>query len=218
MNWLRWGVLFVAAVFAVVVWQIGGIPEYCGSGVSGDCEYPLLPIGVILFASIALLPLVGIPVSPLWVAGGATLGIPAGVGIALVGLFCNLAIAFWLAHHSLRAFIKSWLDRRGWSLPNVDSTTSYRLTLLVRVTPGLPLFAQNYLLGVAGVPFPAYIWVSMAVQGAYAIAFVVFGEAALSGRLGILVTALLAIAALAILFSLVLKRLKSRTIVTHEPP
>ena len=170
-----------------------------------------------LFASIALLPLLGVPVSPLWVASGALLGVSAGLAVALLGLVCNLAIAYWIAHYGLRSFITDWLHRRGWSLPAVRSITSVKLTLLVRVTPGLPLFAQNYLLGIAGIPFRSYLWVSMAVQGAYAAAFVVFGEAALSGQVGMLITALLLLAAMALLFSNVLSHLKSNSAGTHDP-
>jgi high-affinity Fe2+/Pb2+ permease len=57
----------------------------------------------------------------------------------------------------------------------------------------------------------------MAVQGAYAAAFVVFGKAALSGRISIVITALLLLVALALLFSNVLSRLKSNSAGTHEP-
>jgi uncharacterized membrane protein YdjX (TVP38/TMEM64 family) len=50
------------------------------------------------------------------------------------------------------------------------------------VTPGTPFFIQNYLLGLAGVPFGKYVIVSCIVTWIYTAAFVLFGDALLQGK------------------------------------
>jgi uncharacterized membrane protein YdjX (TVP38/TMEM64 family) len=41
---------------------------------------------------------------------------------------------------------------------------------ILRVTPGVPLCIQNYLLGLAGVKFARYLLLSLPAQAAYALA------------------------------------------------
>jgi uncharacterized membrane protein YdjX (TVP38/TMEM64 family) len=72
------------------------------------------------------------------------------------------------------------LSQFGYTLPDFDvkKEGAVRLTLLVKFMPGLPGFAKNYLLAMAGVPFALYFIVSMAISGVYGAALVVLGESA----------------------------------------
>jgi uncharacterized membrane protein YdjX (TVP38/TMEM64 family) len=56
------------------------------------------------------------------------------------------------------------------------------LIVLLRVTPGVPFPVQNYLLGLAGVPFGKYLLVSSLIQCPINAAFILFGDALLQGR------------------------------------
>ena len=54
--------------------------------------------------------------------------------------------------------------------------------MILRVTPGIPFFAQNYLAGLADVPFGKYLLVSCLIAVPMNIAIMLFGDALLHGR------------------------------------
>ena len=72
-----------------------------------------------------------------------------------------------------------WL---GYKLPEVSEANHRGLVILVRVTPGPPYVLQSYLLGLAGIPFPTYFFISWVISSSYACAFVMFGDALMQGR------------------------------------
>ena len=129
-----------------------------------------------LFLAIAFLPLVGMPASPLLIAAGIRLGTALGFVLVLGALLVNLTAGYWLARRWMRVPLTRWLERRGYKIPQLTPADETQFILLFRVTPGVPLFVQNYLLGLAGVNFRRYLLVSLPVQAAYALAFVWFGQ------------------------------------------
>lgn len=141
------------------------------------------------FAAMAVLPAIGFPVTPFFILAGATFGVAVGLGGSLLALLANFSLCFWLARSGLRPGISRLLERFGVDLPDFEERQerALRFVLMVKFTPGVPAFAKNYLLGVTGVPFGMYLWVSMLVTGVYAAAFVVLGESVLehdAGRAG----------------------------------
>jgi uncharacterized membrane protein YdjX (TVP38/TMEM64 family) len=64
----------------------------------------------------------------------------------------------------------------------VKSGGATDLIILLRVTPGVPFPVQNYLLGLARVPFGKYLLFSCLVQLPTNTAFILFGDALLQGR------------------------------------
>jgi uncharacterized membrane protein YdjX (TVP38/TMEM64 family) len=132
------------------------------------------------FAVIALLPAVGVPLTPLFILAGATFGVRLGLVGTWLALAANLALCYWIAQSGLRPRIESLLRRFSYKLPNFKEArrNAVRFTLAVKLMPG-PQFAKNYLLGVANVPFALYLTASMLITGLYAAAFVVLGESLL---------------------------------------
>jgi uncharacterized membrane protein YdjX (TVP38/TMEM64 family) len=151
-----------------------------------------------LFAAMAVLPAVGLPLTPFFVLAGASFGIAVGLVGSAVALGLNLALCYWIARSGMRPRLESMLRRSRYELPDFAemSKGAVRFALAVKVTPGLPGFAKNYVLGVAGVPFALYFGVSMLITGAYAVALVVLGESFLHHNLS---RTLLAGAAVAVL-------------------
>ncbi|WP_187265944.1 TVP38/TMEM64 family protein [Alkalisalibacterium limincola] len=133
------------------------------------------------FAVMAILPAIGFPVTPFFILAGATFGVTVGLGGSLLALLANFSLCFWLARSGFRPGILRLLERFSVKLPRFDGDHKRALSfvLMVKFTPGVPAFAKNYLLGVAGVPFALYLTVSMLVTGLYAAAFVVLGESVL---------------------------------------
>jgi uncharacterized membrane protein YdjX (TVP38/TMEM64 family) len=135
-----------------------------------------LPLPALWIAQV-LLPLVGFPISPLWIATGIRAGTVLGGTLTVVALALNQALGYWLARTWLRGPIEARLKARGMSVPVIPAGEEALWILLVRVTPGVPLFLQNYLLGLARVRFSLYLAISLPAQMAYAVAFVSLGQA-----------------------------------------
>jgi uncharacterized membrane protein YdjX (TVP38/TMEM64 family) len=132
------------------------------------------------FVAMALLPAIGIPVTPFFVLAGAAFGPRIGLVGSILALAANLVLCHWIGRRKLRAWLTRGFSRFGYALPDFDARKqgALRYTLLVKFMPGIPGFARNYLLATAGVPFSLYFVVSMAITGAYGAALVILGESA----------------------------------------
>lgn len=163
----------------------------------------------LLFLALALLPLAGVPTSPLWIAAGLRLGTEVGFLVALSALVLNYTVGYWLARRWLRAPLAAWLERRGWRLPELSPGDETLAILGLRVTPGLPLFVQNYLLGLAEVSFTKYLVFSILIQAPQVLAFVWFGQSLAANawwKVLLAVAALIGLSLLVILLRRCLKR------------
>lgn len=133
------------------------------------------------FAAMAVLPAVGFPVTPFFILAGATFGVAVGLGGSMLALLANFSLCYWLARSGMRPGITRLLERFDIDVPDFEDgrRRALRFLLTVKLMPGVPAFAKNYLLGAVGVPFAMYLGVSMLVTGVYAAAFVVLGESVL---------------------------------------
>ena len=131
---------------------------------------------VLLFLAVAFLPLIGCPASPLLVAIGIRLGTATGMLFVGAAYLINFTAGYWLARSWFRAPLGRWLERRGQRLPEVAAAAETQLILLIRITPGPPLFMQTYTLGFARVHFGRYLLYSMLIQMCYTFAFLSFGQ------------------------------------------
>lgn len=141
---------------------------------------------VVFFGSMAVLPAIGAPLSPFSLTAGSIfagqLGMPWVIFYALLAITCNMLGTYLLASRALRPPLERLVRRLGYKLPEVESGDVTDLIVLIRVTPGVPFLAQNYLLGLAQVPLGKYLLVSCAVQWSFNAAFIVFGDALLHGK------------------------------------
>ena len=157
---------------------------------------------VVFFSAMAVLPGLGVPNSPFALAAGPVfgerLGLPVVTMLGLAAITFNLTLTYWLARRWLRPLCARLLARFGYTLPAVEKGAVTDLIVLIRVTPVVPFFVQNYLLGLADVPFVRYLWVSVAIQGSLNVAFILFGDALNQGRGKVALTAALLIAMLAV--------------------
>src|SRR5690606_17746202 len=109
------------------------------------------------FLAMALLPAAGAPLSFFCLTAGSVFGTQLGMFVvmllSLTAITVNIALSFLLANRALRPPLQFLLTRLGYQLPQVQSGNATDLIVLLRVTPGVPFVVQNYLLGLAGVPF-----------------------------------------------------------------
>jgi uncharacterized membrane protein YdjX (TVP38/TMEM64 family) len=137
------------------------------------------------FAAMALLPAAGFPIMVFSLSAGVLFAPQIGLGWVIVGVLLslgvNISLTYWLARYALRPVLEGLVRKLGYGLPQVAPEDHLSLTLLCRITPGPPFFVQNYLLGLAKVPFWTYLWVSWAISAIYSIAMVVFGDSLMQG-------------------------------------
>lgn len=151
------------------------------------------------FATMAILPAIGAPLTPLFLLAGATFGVRVGLIGSGLALAANLVLCYWIARSSLRARLASLMRRFDYEIPDFRgaSKDAVRFTLMVKLAPGIPGFVKNYGLGVAGVPFALYFAASMLITGAYAACLIVLGESLFEHELNRSLAAAAIVAALA---------------------
>jgi uncharacterized membrane protein YdjX (TVP38/TMEM64 family) len=157
---------------------------------------------LLILLALAILPLFGAPVSVLWVLTGASLGPWKGFGVAIAGTMINMSLAWLLANRVFRRWLEAFLQKRGYQIPRAEPADYVKLTLALRIIPGVPLFVQSYLLGLANVPYRIYLPVSMPPQIAYAAGFILFGDSLIHMRGGGILAAACLLVAVGLLVKL----------------
>lgn len=141
---------------------------------------------VVFFSSMALLPSIGVPMSPFALTAGSvfapTLGMPLVIFLALSAVTFNILFSYYLASRAFRPLLEKLMVKLGYKLPEVAEGDVADLIILLRVTPGVPFPVQNYLLGLARVPVVKYAVISCAIQCTFITVFILFGDALLHGK------------------------------------
>jgi len=141
---------------------------------------------VAFFTAMALTPAVGMPATVFTLTAGPVFGPKLGMTLVVVlcmgAIMINVALTHFLARRALRPLLEKVMARLGYKLPQVALEDMTDLAIIVRVTPGSPFPVQNYLLGLANVPFGRNLLVAFIVQVFYTPAFVLFGDALLHGK------------------------------------
>jgi uncharacterized membrane protein YdjX (TVP38/TMEM64 family) len=191
----------------LVVLGVGGAFLLRGVNVRDLIEHAMTIIRdagpVAYFTAMALLPAIGVPATVFTLTAGPVfgpkLGMPLVVFLSVAAIMFNIVLTYFLARRALRPVMEKLMTRFGYKLPQVAPEDTMDLAIIVRVTPGSPFPVQNYLLGLANVPFRQYLLVSFIVQVIYTPAFVLFGDALLhgKGKLAMVAVGLLAAAAVA---------------------
>jgi len=141
---------------------------------------------VVFFCAMATLPAVGAPLLAFSLSAGPIFGEKLGlwpvIGLSLLAILVNMALSYFLASRALRPLLEKLFTLLGYKLPRAESGDATDLIILLRVTPGIPFPVQNYLLGLAQVPFWKYLGLSGAIIGSMTVALVLFGDALLHGK------------------------------------
>jgi uncharacterized membrane protein YdjX (TVP38/TMEM64 family) len=195
--------LIKLAVAALVVLVVAGLLAR-GYDLKGRVQQGLALIRdagpVIFFGAMVLLPALGVPLSFFSLTAGSVfgpqLGMPLVMLLSLAAITANMVLSYLLASRALRPPLEYLVKRLGYRLPQVDSGDVTDLIVLLRVTPGVPFPVQNYLLGLAAVPFVRYLFVSCLIQLPINGAVIFFGDALLQGKGKIALVSLLLLIAL----------------------
>ncbi len=131
--------------------------------------------GFVVFLLMALLPIVGVPASILYVVGGAKFGHTWGLVIAGAAIVIHLLASWWVAHSWLKRPLEMLLRKLRRQKPQVPEGEYVAVCLLVSLMPGASYALKNYLLVLAGVPFRQFFWTCLPIHLVTASLGIFFG-------------------------------------------
>ena len=97
------------------------------------------------------------------------------------------------AAYPARGLIEKLLSQTSIKIPALPKNDHIRLILLLRLTPGLPLFIHNYILGFLRTPFWLYLSLSMLLSGAITSGILLTTGALLEGKMGMAIMGIMLI-------------------------
>lgn len=176
--------VFCGAVFLLWAWRVGMGPEDL-KGWWLELEGFLGDRPVWLFAALVVLPGLPVPSSALLFLAGVVWRERPGAACALVlvAMATNLSWTYWLAAGMGRGLVVRVASFFGVSVPEASGAGQLRTLLILKLTPGIPLFLQNYLCGFLRVPFRLYLPVAMLCNGVIAVGIVLSGVGLGDGKI-----------------------------------
>ena len=138
-----------------------------------------------LFLAIVFLPGLPVPTSALLLTAGVVWRDRPWMAclLCLLALCLNLTWTYWLAAKPARGLVEKLMAATSLKIPELPRGDHLKLILVLRLTPGIPLFIQNYLLGFLRAPFFLYLTVSMLCTGFIGCGVVLSGAGLSDGRL-----------------------------------
>jgi uncharacterized membrane protein YdjX (TVP38/TMEM64 family) len=166
--------------------------------------------GAALFALMALLPLVGVPVSILYVVAGAKFGHTWGLVATAAAISIHLTGYWWIAHSWLKQPLDRLFTRTRYHKPQIPEGEYVPVCLLVSLMPGVPYAAKNYLLALGGVPFRQFFWTCLPAHFLTSSVGIFFGDFTSGFTTGRIIFLVCYAAILSGLSLYVVRRLKAR--------
>jgi len=130
----------------------------------------------LFFTAMAVLPVLGFPIAVFYLYAGGAYGPFPGIPLCLGALAVNMSLSYLVATRFLRKPLSGWLAQHGHTVPRLSSLNQFRVVFLMRTIPGPPYPVQNYLLALAGVPFPLFLLLSLSLQGIIASGMIWVGD------------------------------------------
>lgn len=156
---------------------------------------------VVFFSAMAICPGFGVPALTFDLTVGSafspSLGMPWVVALSLLALSVNFILTYCLARWILRPILQRLIDMLGYRLPAAEGSDATDLLVILRLMPGVPYMVQNYMAGLASMPFPRYILISVLLVWPIHCAFIIFGDALVNGKGKVIIVAIGLLAALA---------------------
>ncbi|MEO7597870.1 MAG: hypothetical protein ABIV50_02990 [Opitutus sp.] len=128
--------------------------------------------GGLIFLLMTVLPLVGFPVTVTHAVAGARFGIPIGLALAAASIVLQMLASYALVKAAPQLFAKR-LDPLRKRLPQGAHKP---VTLFTMLVPGVPYFAQNYVLPLVGVPLGTYLLYGVPIHIIKSVVGIVFGD------------------------------------------
>ncbi len=165
-----------------------------------------------LFWALVLLPALPIPTSALLVTAGVVWRdrpvMACVLSVLAIGL--NLSWTYWLAAGPARKLVEKTLSTSSFKVPQLPENNHLKLVLILKLTPAIPFFIQNYLCGFLRAPFRIFLPVSLLCNGIIGTGIVLGGAGLADGKLMPAITGVCLIAVSVVLTQLLRNWLAKR--------
>jgi len=164
-----------------------------------------------LFLAIAILPGFACPASPLLILAGIVWGSTASAcALAVSAVLLNITWTHWLSAGPGRTIIARILGERWERWQSMPRTNLWKLALMLRITPGVPLFVQNYATGLLGIPLLHSLAIALPISALYGSGFVLTGGAIFKGQIGLVIAGISLLAAATIAINLIRQKFAAK--------
>ncbi len=119
--------------------------------------------GLVVFFLVAILPIFGFSIAIIYLVVGVKFGASWGMAVIALATAAHLLGSHWMAKSFLRKRLEAFIARKKYRLPEIPAGENASVSLMTAIIPGLPYFARNYLLALAGVPLKTYFWICLPV-------------------------------------------------------
>ena len=171
-----------------------------------------------MFLALVFLPGLPIPMSALLLVAGAVWGANLKACLLmLLAMALNMSWTYWLAAGPARSFIEKVLVNTKIRIPELPKNDHIRLILILRLTPGIPLFIHNYILGFFRTPFLLYLPLSLLLAGSIACGILLTGGAILQGKVGAAITGISLIVVGVLVIRILRAKLAKKPVTDHLP-
>jgi uncharacterized membrane protein YdjX (TVP38/TMEM64 family) len=168
-----WGKIFGLALVAIAVIAALFLTEFDWEKVPHLLERVNRPWALVVMA---ILPIVGFPISAVYLASGALFGPWIGgvvvTAVTLIHVFVTHVLARTVLRHRIEHWHKKWRRR----LPEVPVGESATLVSMIVIVPGLPYLARNCLLVFSGVPLRYLLGVAVPLYVARSYVTIFLGD------------------------------------------
>jgi uncharacterized membrane protein YdjX (TVP38/TMEM64 family) len=183
-RYLLAGGAIAFAGLAVAAWYSGIEPAELKEHWRNFEQWLMLHPALLLLA-LVILPGFPIPSSALLLAAGIVWRehpVWACLGCVLA-FTANMSWTYGVAAGPGRYLVERFLATTTLQIPELPRSNHVRLILILRLTPGMPFFIQNYVLGFLRPPFRLYLPLSMLCNAPIICGVVLSGAGLANGRL-----------------------------------
>jgi uncharacterized membrane protein YdjX (TVP38/TMEM64 family) len=117
--------------------------------------------GWLLFLLMALLPLIGVPMSILGIMAGAKFGPLNGLAVSAAAVAINLIMSWWMMRSWLRKPVEKLLQKTDYKIPALQKGEYAGICLLTALVPGPSYTLKNYFLALSNLPFRVLFWIGL---------------------------------------------------------
>jgi uncharacterized membrane protein YdjX (TVP38/TMEM64 family) len=130
--------------------------------------------GVVAFAVLVVLPMIGFPASILHVAAGIRFGAPLGLTLVSLSILLQLLASYAIVRLWRPAFERAkWLKKLRARIPEGAHAS---VTIFTVLLPGAPFTAVNYVLPLIGVPLRTFLLCAWPLHTLRSTVTVAFGD------------------------------------------
>ncbi len=174
----------LAVVGSLIAWRMGFSFASIQQGWK-EVERFLSQYPWLMFVALVILPGLPVPTSALLLTAGVIWSDRPWMacGVGLLALSLNFCWTYWLAAKPARGLVEKLIAASAIKIPDLPREDHVKLILVLRLTPGIPLFFQNYLLGFLRAPFLLYLPISILCSGVVGCGIILSGAGLADGRL-----------------------------------